>query len=61
MQRDDIIEGWKDIAEALGVSVRTAQRYKRKHGLRVTRDVTGAYLHRDDLSRWLAAARSRAA
>lgn len=61
-ERDDIIETWKDIAEALGgVSVRTAQRYRDRHGLKVEGDVSGVYIRRSVLERWLVATRSRRA
>jgi hypothetical protein len=57
---DDLVEGWKDIAEELGgVSVRTAQRYRRKHGLPVKTDITGAYAYRSALRRWAAGVRGR--
>lgn len=59
-QDDEIIEGWKDIAEELGgVSVRTAQRYRDRHGLRVESDTTGVWIRRSALQRWLVATRSR--
>lgn len=61
-QDDELIETWKGIAEALGgVSVRTAQRYRDRHGLKVEGDVTGVYIWRSVLERWLVSTRSRRA
>lgn len=61
-QDDDIIEGWKEIAAELGgVSPRTAQRYRRKLGLPVKDDVSGVYMRRAELRRWLVSMGNRRA
>jgi len=52
------LESWKDIANYLKTSVRTAQRWEEKDGLPVTRILrekrSAVYANTEDLDRWLA-------
>lgn len=52
----DLLDGWKDIADYLGKSVRTAQRWKAEFGLPVHhlggRDGEGVYAFRSEIDRW---------
>lgn len=54
MLKGSMLSGWKEIAEALGVSVDTAQRWRLHHGLPVVQPVAGGrvLLSRDDLEKW---------
>ena len=51
MTEGRIYRGWKAIARRLGVSVRTARRYEKEHGLPVRRRGT-VYVTQAELAEW---------
>ena len=61
MRHDTAFVGWRDIADALGVSVRTAHRWERDHHLPIERDMSAGgpiqpTLRLTALAQWLNAA-----
>lgn len=60
----DVLDGWKDIADYLGKSVRTAQRWRQEFGLPVhrlgDREKEGVYAYKSELDEWRRTAGRRA-
>ena len=54
MKDKRLLTGWKDIANYLGVSVKTAKRYYKKYGLPVLRLPTGKpCINQNAIQLWL--------
>lgn len=51
-EQDRRLEGWKAIADALGVAVRTAQGYRASRGLPVRPSFRGTWAMLSDLRKW---------